>query len=135
MSSRLHSPVPILYAEHRLAIARLLVNLAGRSREMYGLHDGYENVLIGACVLIGHIEHKPMSAGKIAAYLDLPRTTVMRRLDNMTRGGNVRRSGRVYCLAEDHQPKTTIVPQIFRQVREIVATAEKLSRMGTSASQ
>jgi len=55
-----------------------------------------ETFLIAACVTIGDIEGKPFSVAKIAAYMHVPRTTVMRRLNWLKSWGLIERRGRHY---------------------------------------
>ena len=52
-----------------------------------------ETFFVGLCVAIGDIEGKPFSVAKIAAYMRVPRTTVIRGLDRMQRWGLIDRRG------------------------------------------
>jgi response regulator of citrate/malate metabolism len=53
--------------------------------EPFGM--GVETLLIAACVALGDLEDKPFSASKVAAYLGVPRTTVIRRLEKLEKAG------------------------------------------------
>ena len=59
-----------------------------------------ETFFIGLCVALGEIEDRPFSVTKIAAYMRMPRTTVVRRLDRLQRWGLIYRQGRRYYMQE-----------------------------------
>ena len=42
-----------------------------------------ETFFIGLCVALGDMDGKPFSVAKIAAYMRVPRSTVIRRLDRL----------------------------------------------------
>ncbi len=58
-----------------------------------------ETFFVGFCVALGDIEGKPFSVTKIAAYLHMPRTTVMRRLKRLESWDIVYRHGHRYTSA------------------------------------
>ena len=64
--------------------------LLGQHR--FASHAG--DVLLLAAVAIGDMEQRPMTAYKLAAYVGMPRGTVLRRLARMARAGLVARDGR-----------------------------------------
>ena len=83
----------VKYAQQRLVLCRLMVDI------MRTLHGAYapvsepfgtrlETFFIGLCVAIGDMNGKPFSAAKIAAYMRVPRTTVIRRLDLLQSWGS-----------------------------------------------
>jgi DNA-binding IclR family transcriptional regulator len=55
---------------------------------------------VGVCVAIGHVDGKSFSAAKLAAYLDCPRTSVIRRLDALAKMEIIVRRGTRYYLNE-----------------------------------
>jgi DNA-binding IclR family transcriptional regulator len=59
-----------------------------------------ETAFIGLCVALGDIEDKPFSVAKIAIYMRVPRTTVIRRLDRLVSWGVIDRRGRRYYVNE-----------------------------------
>lgn len=66
----------------------------------FASHAGDVLLLIG--VAIGDLEAKPMTAYKLAAYVGMPRGTVLRRLALMVRAGLVARdSRRRYTLTDE----------------------------------
>jgi hypothetical protein len=88
-----------------LVLYRLMIDV------MRSVHDAYapasepfgarlETIFIGLCVAIGDIDGKPFSVAKIAAYMRVPRTTVIRRLDQLQGWGLIDRQGRHYYMQE-----------------------------------
>ena len=93
-------------ARQRLVLCRLMVDI------MRSLHGAYapagesfggrlETFFVGLCVALGEMEERPFSVTKIAAYMRMPRTTVIRRLDRLQKWGLIRRQGRRYYTQEE----------------------------------
>jgi biotin operon repressor len=55
-----------------------------------------EFFFVGLCIAIGEIDGRPLSPGKIAAFLGMSRTTVVRRLKRLNSLGLVERQGRYH---------------------------------------
>jgi hypothetical protein len=120
----------------RLLLCRLMIDL------MRTVHGAYapvnepfgarlETFYIGLCVAVGDIEGKPFSVAKIAAYMRVPRTTVIRRLAQLQSWGLIDRRGRHYHLHEQTL-NSLIGMQSYQQVRRILRTAvEELSVLDT----
>jgi biotin operon repressor len=90
-----------------------------------------ETFFIAACVAIGDMDGKPFSVAKIAAYMRVPRTTVIRRLDQLQSWGLIDRRGRRYYLCEN-KLNSLIGMQSYQQVRRILCEAtKKLSVLDT----
>ena len=92
-------------ARQRLVLCRLMIDM------MRTVHGAYapasepfgtrlETFFIALCVALGDIDGKPFSVAKIAAYMRVPRTTVVRRLDQLRRWGLIERRGRRYYVHE-----------------------------------
>src|SRR4051794_24198432 len=92
-------------ARQRLVLCRLMVDI------MRSLHGTYapagesfggrlETLFVGLCVALGEIDGRPFSVTKIAAYMHMPRTTVIRRLNRLEKWGLIRRHGRRYQMQE-----------------------------------
>jgi hypothetical protein len=75
-------------ARERLVLCRLMIDI------MRTVHGAYapviepfgtrlETFFIALCVALGDIDGKPFSVAKIAAYMRMPRTTVIRRLERL----------------------------------------------------
>ena len=83
----------------RLVLCRLMVDI------MRTVHSAYapvsepfgtriETFFIAVCVAIGDMDGRPFSVAKIATYMRVPRTTVIRRLDLLQSWGLIDRRGR-----------------------------------------
>jgi DNA-binding IclR family transcriptional regulator len=82
-------------------------------------------------VAIGDIDGKPFSVAKIAAYMRVPRTTVIRRLDRLQSWGLIDRQGRHYYLRETTLNSPNGV-RTYQQMRCILSRATKeLSNLDT----
>ena len=117
-------------ARQRLVLCRMMIDI------MRTVHGAYvpasepfgvrlETCFIGLCVAVGDLDGRPFSVAKIAAYMRMPRTTVIRKLAQLKSWGLIDREGRRYYLRE----KTLNSPigmQSYQQVRSILkgATAE-----------
>ena len=117
----------IKYAPQRLVLCRLMIDI------MRTVHSAYapagerfgtrlETFFIGLCVALGDIEGKPLSMAKITAYMRVPRTTVIRRLDRLQRWGLVERQGRYYYIHEKTL-NSFIGMRSYQQVRHILSKA------------
>ena len=83
-----------------------------------------ETFFIGLCVAIGDMDGKPFSVAKIASYMRVPRTTVMRRLSRLQSWGLIDRRGRHYHLHEKTL-NSLIGMRSYHQVRRILSEATK----------
>src|SRR3974377_904221 len=92
-------------APQRLVLCRLMVDI------MRTVHGAYapttepfgtrlETFFIGLGVAIGDMDGKPFTVAKIAAYMRVPRTTVIRRLARLQSWGLIDCRGRYYHLHE-----------------------------------
>ena len=112
-----------------MVICRLMIDI------MRSVHDAYappsepfgarlETFFIGLCVAIGDTDGKPFSVAKIAAYMRVPRTTVIRRLDQLQSWGLIDRQGRHYYLHETTLNSANGM-RTYQQVRRILSRATK----------
>jgi DNA-binding IclR family transcriptional regulator len=60
-----------------------------------------ETFFIGLCIALGEFEERPFSVTKVAAYMRMPRTTVIRRLDRLQSWGLIYRQGRRYHMRRE----------------------------------
>jgi biotin operon repressor len=119
----------IRHARQRWVLCRLTVNMM---RTVHGAYapvsepfgNRLETFFVGLCVAIGDIEGKPFSVAKIALYMHVPRTTVIRRLDQLRRWGLIDRRGRHYYV-RDKTLNSLIGMRSYRQVRRILSEATK----------
>jgi DNA-binding IclR family transcriptional regulator len=105
-----------------VAIVRTLHGAYAPVSEPFG--TGLETFFIGLCVAIGDMDGKPFSVAKIASYMRVPRTTVIRRLDQLQRWGLIDRQGRRYYLREKTLD-SLIGMRSYQQVRRILGEATK----------
>jgi DNA-binding IclR family transcriptional regulator len=117
-------------AHERLIIARMLVEIAQSYRTITDLD--FRGLLVGAAVGMGHLEGRPLNASKIAHVLQLPRTTVLRKLGELIERGAVRKCGAAYCLNEAAvNSNSAHVPRVIRVVRK--ASTALLDELSTRA--
>jgi DNA-binding IclR family transcriptional regulator len=83
-----------------------------------------ETFFVGLCVTLGDIEGNPFSVAKIAAYMHVPRTTVIRRLDQLPRWGLIDRRGRRYYVQEKAL-NSLVGMRSYEQVRRILSKATR----------
>ena len=83
-----------------------------------------ETFFIALCVALGDIDGKPFSVAKIAAYMRVPRTTVIRRLNHLQRWGLIDRKDRRYYMHKKTL-NSLIGTRSYQQVRRILGKANK----------
>ena len=114
-------------ARQRMVLCRLMIDM------MRTVHGAYapvsepfgtrlETFFIGLCVALGDIDDKPFSVAKVAAYMRVPRTTVIRRLNQLQRWGLIDRQGRQYYIHEKAL-NSLIGMRSYEQVRRILSKA------------
>jgi MarR family len=125
-------------ARQRLVLCRLIIDI------MRTVHGSYapvgepfgtrlETFFVGLCVAIGDMEGKPFSVAKIAAYMHVPRSTVIRRLDLLQSWGLVDRRGR-HDYAHENKLNSLIGMRSYQQVRRSLSKAiEELTVLDTLA--
>jgi CRP-like cAMP-binding protein len=125
-------------ARQRLVLCRLMIDLM---RTVHGTYapvsepfgTRLETFFVGLCVAIGDIDRKPFSVAKIAAYMRVPRTTVIRRLDRLQRWGLIDRRGRRYYM-DEKMLNSLIGMRSYQQVRRFLSKAtEELTVLDTLA--
>jgi hypothetical protein len=114
-------------ARQRLVLCRLMIDL------MRTVHGAYapvsepfgtrvETFFLGLCVAVGDYDDKPFTVAKIAAYMRVPRTTVIRRLAQLQSWGLINRQGKNYYLCEK-TVNSLIGMRSYEQVRRILSKA------------
>jgi hypothetical protein len=116
-------------APQRLVLCRLMIDIMGTVHGAYappGERFGtrLETFFIGLCVALGDIEGKPLSMAKITAFMRVPRTTVIRRLDRLQHRGLIDRRGHHYYIREKTL-NSFIGMQSYQQVRRALSNASK----------
>jgi len=126
----------IKYAEQRLVLCRLMIDIMRTVHGAYAPADEpfgsrLETFFIALCVALGDIDGKPFSVAKIAAYLRVPRTTAIRRLNRLQSWGLISRQGRYYHVHE-RALNSLIGMRSYQQVRRILSKAtEELTVLDT----
>lgn len=110
-----------------MLLCRLMIDI------MRSLHGAYaprtelfgsrlETFFIGLCVALGDFEDRPFSVAKIAAYMRVPRTTVLRRLDRLKQWGLIYRAGRRYHM-DEKALNSLLGMQSYRHIRRLLDKA------------
>lgn len=115
---------PIMHRSERLALAKAYIELTRVMVEsVFGKKPAdHSLLLIGSAIMVGHAENRPMNATKISHYVGLPRSTVIRKLNEFVRTGVVVRHGNVYLLSEERAHNRT---KYVTKAMRIFSTAEK----------
>ena len=123
-------------ARQRLVLCRLMIDI------MRSLHGSYapaaepfgsrlETFFIGLCVALGQFEEKPFSVAKIAAYMRVPRTTVIRRLGRLASWGLIHRQGHRYYM-DQSALNSLLGMRNYHHIRRLLdKSAEELSVLDT----
>lgn len=123
-------------ARQRMVLCRLMIDI------MRGLHGTYapasesfgtrlETFFIGLCVALGELEERPFSVAKIAAYMRVPRTTVIRRLDRLQNWGLIHRQRRRYYMNK-RALNSLLGMRSYQHVRRLLEKAtEELTALDT----
>jgi DNA-binding IclR family transcriptional regulator len=90
-----------------------------------------ETFFIGLCVALGQFEEKPFSVTKIAAYMRVPRTTVIRRLDRLQSWGLIHRQGHRYYM-DQRALNSRLGMRSYQHIRRLLhRSVEELSVLDT----
>ena len=122
---------PLIKDDQRRALCLMFLDVARMVKreympgERFGSH--MEALYVAICVAIGHMERRPFTVAKLAAYLEAPRTNVIRRLDHLIKWGLVERRGQHYFLVEHRFNTTSALRTHESAARLVKATAVKLS--------
>jgi hypothetical protein len=104
-----HPLYPLQNREERLAIGKLFIELTRKFRRSIETVRGERDIkskivdgellLVCTAAIVGHAENRPMTAMSIANYVELPRTTVSRKLKELVGYGMLERHGRAFLLS------------------------------------
>jgi predicted ArsR family transcriptional regulator len=120
-----------------MLMCRLYLGLIRSMTEDYGAAFAAQNDsatfrTIGIYVFLRTVMCSPVSAGRIAHALKLPRVVVVRRLQEMVKHGYVERVGNAYRVT-DKVNIPDLKTKLQRRMDMIVETARKLSELSGSA--
>lgn len=108
---------PIMHRSERLVLAKAYIALTRVMVDsVFGKQPAdHSMLLIGSAIMVGHAENRPMNATKISHYVGLPRSTVVRKLNEFARTGVVARHGNIYLLSEERaRNRTKYVTEAMR---------------------
>lgn len=127
-------PPRIELARERMLMCRLYLGLIQSVNDDYafaGRSDSATLRTIGIYVFLRTVMCSPVSAGKIAHTLKLPRVIVLRRLQDLVKQGYVERVGNAYRVT-DKVNIPDLQRRLQRRIDMIIDTATKLSELGAS---
>lgn len=123
-------PADIPKARERVVVYRMLIEtFRAINTERFAVDVDY--MLIAMTVFIGHVENKPMKSTKIAQYLNLPRSTVIRRLETLVNKGFVAKTSKGYCYVPDPERTEMYVSRAHRAIRLVHQASDELRRLSS----
>ena len=126
-------PPRIELARERMLISRLYLGLLRTITDDYGIEfaaqsDSLTLRTIGIYVFLRTLMCSPARASQIAQALKLPRGAVLKRLQELVKGGYVERIGNAYRVT-DKVNILDLQTKLQRRIDMITDTAKKLSEM------
>ncbi|MGE5366987.1 MAG: winged helix-turn-helix domain-containing protein [Betaproteobacteria bacterium] len=126
-------PSRIALAHERMLIARLYLGLLRTITDDYGVEfaahsDSLTLRTIGIYLFLRTVMCSPARASQIAHALKLPRAAVLKRLQELVKGGYVERVGNAYRVT-DKVNIADLQIKLQRRIEMITDTAKKLSEM------
>ncbi len=126
------APLPqVARAAERRVIGELFLTMYGAMRHAWVNSDAVGHVgEVLACIIIGHVDGRPVSAHKIALSLGLPRATVQRRLDLLEGLGHIERhaTGKTYMLTAHAAGRP--MGYLDEVVAAVIAAGKQLAHIG-----
>ena len=126
-------PSRIALAHERMLVSRLYLGLLRTITDDYGTEfaaqsDSLTLRTIGIYLFLRTVMCSPARASQIAHALKLPRAAVLRRLQELVKGGYVERVGNAYRVT-DKVNIADLQIKLQRRIEMITDTAKKLSEM------
>jgi DNA-binding MarR family transcriptional regulator len=130
-------PPRIALARERMLMCRLYIGLIRSINDDYGAQfaadsDSCTVRTIGIYVFLRTLMCSPVRASTIAQTLKLPRTTVIRRLQDMVKQGYIERVGNAYRVT-DKVNIPELQDKLQRRIDMILETARELSKLNSAA--
>lgn len=114
---------------HRRLVLKLCLYLVRELHADYRPHEPFgralETLMIMVALRLAQLEGRPMSAHKVALFLDMGRMTVRRRLDQLVEEGAVRENGHAVISLRVSDARVSKI------VREITDTAAELHNLSS----
>ena len=125
------------FRQEHLIISRLCMEMArwfgqGTYANDERRTEKCEYAQIISALMIGHIEERPFCSSKLATYLDMPRSSVTRKLAKLVKEGIVKRNGRHFCLVPAAIDNDLWSRNILALVQAVKRAADELSKLDTS---
>jgi len=129
-------PSRIELARERMLISRLYLGLLRTITDDYGTEfaaqsDSLTLRTIGIYVFLRTVMCSPVRVSQIAHALKLPRMAVLRRLQELVKGGYIERVGNAYRVT-DKVNIPDLQNKLQRGIDMVTDTAKKLSELGPS---
>jgi DNA-binding IclR family transcriptional regulator len=93
-----------------------------------------DGLFVSACVVMGHAENRPMTATKIAHYLRMPRTTVLRKLDELEKLNMIERRGTVFVIPAKRGSTSSHVERSVKLIKRYTKILDHSSILDTQTS-
>jgi hypothetical protein len=123
--------------EERLIMVRMVLDITRMVHSEYfppGERFGsrMETLYVCLAIALGHMENRPLTVSKLANFIEMPRPTVLRKLEQLERWQLItRRAGRLYLCVDRYNTPTAVATS--RRLRRLVlAAVAALSKMDTS---
>ena len=152
MASLLHSDAPSddrnnfaggpVYFKFKYTVAKLILDLTRtifEHRYQGPRHFGAEAdaCMIAFAIVIGHYEGRPMTANKIAQYLQIPRRTVARKLEFLCEIGYATKDRTKYYVNRnaflDTEDERAHTRDLFQIIHVACQTLTELRKIGQNA--
>lgn len=119
-----------------LIACQLLIELVRTSVRVFddgeNISQNYSDLLLTAAVYLGEAEGRPMSAGKLAIFIGMPRPTVLRHLADLEGRGHTYRDARgSWRIPANEMLWKKISSAVRQNVGCIHRAAAALSKMDT----
>jgi len=129
-------PQRIELARERMLLSRLYLGLIQTMNDDYGAefvkhNDSATYRTIGIYVFLRTVTCSPVRASTIAQVLKIPRTTVLRRLNEMVKLGYVEHVGNAYRMT-DKVNIPDLKEKLQQRIDMILATARELAKLGAA---
>lgn len=132
-------PPRIELGRERMLMCKLYLGLIQTMNDDYGAEfakysDSATHRTIGIYVFLRTVMCSPVRSSTIAQVLKIPRTTVLRRLNDMEKLGYVERVGNAYRMT-DKVNIPDLQQKLQKRIDMILATARELSNLMVAHSQ
>jgi DNA-binding transcriptional ArsR family regulator len=133
----MNTVMPILYAPERRIVLRLIAELrqdtSGHYLSGVGTQEAQELTSVMGGVYLADLAGKPATASMLSRTTGIPRVTILRRLERLSKAGVVECVDRRYRVVRAIVNSPESVCLLKRSVARIKEAAQKLSRLDEDA--